>query len=88
MATGPTAVVREFLRALEDLDVDRAMAYTAPEVVYQNMPLPPARGHDAVARQLRTMARYGTDFRAEIHNIASNRGVVLTERTDTLEVGT
>lgn len=87
MATGPTAVVREFLRALEDLDVDRAMTYTAPEVVYQNVPLQPARGHDAVRRQLCTMARYGTGFRAEVHNIASNRGVVLTERTDTLEVG-
>lgn len=88
MATEPTAVVRDFLRALEDLDVDRAMEYAAPTMVYQNVPLPPARGQQEVGRQLRIMAKYGTGFRAETHNIAANNGVVLTERTDTLEIGT
>ncbi|MFG2001029.1 limonene-1,2-epoxide hydrolase family protein [Spirillospora sp. NPDC048911] len=79
--------VQDFLAALEDLDIDRALTYAAPEIVYQNVPLPPARGYQAVERTLRTMGRYGTGFEARIHNIAANGPVVLTERTDVLEAG-
>lgn len=80
-------IVTDFLSALEDLDVDRALGYAAPGIVYQNVPLPPARGVDAVEKTLRTMFRYGSGFEARIHNIASNGPVVLTERTDVLEAG-
>lgn len=80
-------VVRSFLGALELLDIDQALTYTAPDIVYQNVPLPPARGQAAFERQMRTGARFGSGFRAEIHNIAANGSIVLTERTDTLEVG-
>jgi limonene-1,2-epoxide hydrolase len=80
-------IVREFLSALEALDVDRALALAAPGMVYQNVPLPPARGLPAVEKTLRAMTRYGTGFEARIHNIAANGPVVLTERTDVLEAG-
>jgi len=78
--------VTDFLSALEDLDIDRALTYAAPGMVYQNVPLPPARGLPAVEKTLRAMGRYGTGFEARIHNIASNGPAVLTERTDVLEV--
>jgi len=42
--TDPLAVVKAFLSALGDLDIDRALTYTSPDIVYQNVPLPPARG--------------------------------------------
>lgn len=84
---GPIGTVRGFLGALEQLDVDGALAYAAPDMVYQNVPLPPARGVDNVERQLRVLARYGTGFRADIHTIAANGDTVLTERTDVLEAG-
>ncbi len=80
-------VVRSFLGALDRLDIDAAAALLHPDVVYQNVPLPPARGARAVERQLRGMARFGTGFEARIHNIAADGPVVLTERTDVLEVG-
>ncbi|MEV0662959.1 limonene-1,2-epoxide hydrolase family protein [Actinomadura luteofluorescens] len=80
-------IVTDFLAALEDLDVDRALALAAPGMVYQNVPLPPARGLPAVERTLRTMTRYGTGFEARVHNIAATGPVVLTERTDVLERG-
>ncbi|NVI87732.1 limonene-1,2-epoxide hydrolase family protein [Actinomadura sp. BRA 177] len=79
--------VTDFLSALEDLDIDRALTYAAPGIVYQNVPLPPARGLPAVEKTLRGMARYGTGFEARIHNIAANGPAVLTERTDVLERG-
>ncbi|MFB4309186.1 limonene-1,2-epoxide hydrolase family protein [Actinomadura sp. GTD37] len=77
--------VTDFLSALEDLDVDRALTYAAPGIVYQNVPLPPARGLPAVEKTLRAMTRYGTGFEARVHTIAANGPAVLTERTDVLE---
>jgi limonene-1,2-epoxide hydrolase len=86
-ADSPTTTVTAFLAALEELDIDRALTYAAPDIVYQNVPLPPARGVAAFEKQLRTMARYGTGFQARLHNIAADGPVVLTERTDVLEAG-
>jgi limonene-1,2-epoxide hydrolase len=81
------AVVRGFLGALDRLDIDAAIAFLDPTVVYQNVPFPAARGATAVEKQLRGMARYGTGFKAIIHNLAASDGVVLTERTDVIEIG-
>ena len=80
-------VVRDFLRALERLDIDAAVALLDDEVLYQNVPLPPARGRRAVEKQLRALAKYSSGFEARIHNIAADGAVVLTERTDVIEVG-
>lgn len=81
------ATVRAFLEALEDLDIDRAASLLDPEIVYHNVSLPQARGIRAVTGQLRWLAKHGTGFEARIHHIAADGPIVLTERTDVLEVG-
>jgi limonene-1,2-epoxide hydrolase len=43
--------VQTFVAALEALDIERALSLAAPDIVYQNVPLPPARGHAAFAKQ-------------------------------------
>lgn len=80
-------VVHRFLGRLQELDAAGALALCADDVVYQNVPLPPARGRRAVARQLRTMTKVGTGFEVEMVNIAANGPVVLTERIDVLRRG-
>ena len=80
-------VVQDFLGALERLDLDAAAALLDPTVVYQNVPLPPARGRDAVVEQLQFLVRYCAAFEVRHHNIASNGPVVLTERTDIITIG-
>jgi limonene-1,2-epoxide hydrolase len=85
--TAETAVVTEFLGALERLDVDAALELLDPDVEYQNVPLPPARGIDQVAGQLRLLDRYCSAFEARTHHIAANGPVVLTERTDVIGIG-
>lgn len=80
-------VVRDFLAALERLDIDAAADLLAPDVVYQNVPFPPARRKAAVERQLRWLARYGSGFEVTYDNVASEGPVVLTERTDVLVFG-
>ena len=83
--TEPVEVVRAFLGALERLDVDAALELTSDEIVYQNVPLPPARGRTAFEQQIRFLERYCTGFEAEIHHIAADGPtIVLTERTDVL----
>lgn len=81
------SVVRDFLGALERLDIDAAVDLLAADVVYQNVPFPAARGKAAVERQLRWLARYGSGFEVSYDNVAADGPVVLTERTDVLVFG-
>lgn len=80
-------VVEAFLAALGELDVEAALALCADDIVYQNVPLPAARGRRAVEKQLSAMARVGTGFEVQMRNIAANGPVVLTERVDVLRRG-
>lgn len=84
--TAEIEVVEEFLGALQRLDVDAAVELLAPDVVYQNVPFPPAKGRRAVEQQLRGLGRYATGFEAINHHIAASGPVVLTERTDVITV--
>ena len=85
--TDPAEVVRAFLAALDALDVDGLLELTDPDIVYVNRGLPPARGIDAFAKQMRGMTRRATGFEARIHHLATEGDVVLTERTDVIEYG-
>ncbi|NIH79827.1 limonene-1,2-epoxide hydrolase family protein [Amycolatopsis viridis] len=83
----PKSTVTSFLTALEQDDVEGALAFAAPDVVYQNVPLPPARGVAAVEKQLRLLSRYRIGFEVRMHHIAADGPIVLTERTDVLRAG-
>lgn len=80
-------VVERFLDAIERFDIDAAVELLDPAIVYQNVPLPAARGARAVEKQLRWLARYGRAFEVRWHNVAANGPIVLTERTDVLTIG-
>ncbi len=86
-ASDPRAVVEAFIAALERLDIDAALEYAAPDIVYQNVPFPPVRGIAATRRTLKLMERFGTGFEVRMHNLAATGPIVLTERTDVIEVG-
>jgi limonene-1,2-epoxide hydrolase len=86
-ASDPATVVRAFLADLERLDLDAACGHLAPDVVYENVSLPPAQGLGATRRVLGMLTARATGFRAENHRIVADGPVVLTERTDTIELG-
>jgi limonene-1,2-epoxide hydrolase len=79
--------VRAFLRSLEDRNLDRALSLASADVVYQNVPLPPARGAREFEKQMRFFEKVVDRFEARIHHIAADGNVVLTERTDIIERG-
>lgn len=80
------ATVESFFHALEELAPERALALMSDDVVYENVPLPPARGKRAVGFQLRLLAKPLERFEIDTHHIAERDGVVLTERTDTMVI--
>jgi limonene-1,2-epoxide hydrolase len=83
-AESPIEVVQAFLRALEATDLDRAAAYLADDVVYQNVPLPADHGKPAVLKTLKSFQHLFNGFEVQMKNIAEKDGVVLTERVDIL----
>jgi limonene-1,2-epoxide hydrolase len=80
----PIQVVESFLHALEAKDLERAAHFLADDIVYQNVPFPPARGKQAVIKTFEAFGRFVTDFEVRMKNIAARDGVVLTERIDVL----
>jgi limonene-1,2-epoxide hydrolase len=80
-------VVETFLAALARLDVEAVGELLDPDVVYQNVSLPPARGRAATLRVLDSMARPLTGFEIHTHRLAADGPVVLTERTDVAVAG-
>ncbi|MBP2479367.1 limonene-1,2-epoxide hydrolase [Crossiella equi] len=83
----PADTVTALLKATEHRDVAEIVSHLCPDVVYQNMPLPPARGTKAVAKQFGLLHRAFTDVEVHLTNIAANGAVVLTERVDVIRRG-
>jgi limonene-1,2-epoxide hydrolase len=87
-ATDPAAIVKTFLLALQDGELDAALELLAEDVVYTNVSLPTIRGRARVDRVFRPLfERLGGRFRVHFHTIATEGQTVLTERTDALGLG-
>jgi limonene-1,2-epoxide hydrolase len=79
--------VRAFIRSLEERNLEQALSLVSAEVVYQNVPLTPARGVREFEKQMRTFEKMIDRFEVQIHHIAADGPFVLTERTDIIEKG-
>ncbi|MHB8680671.1 MAG: limonene-1,2-epoxide hydrolase family protein [Acidimicrobiales bacterium] len=78
-------VVRNFLNALAQRDIDGAAELLAPDVEYVNVSLPAIVGRDKVRNIFERMSRIqGTGFEVYFHAISEDGDTVLTERTDVL----
>ena len=84
--TSPVTVVREFLEALAEPDTELATSLLSPDIEWLNTGLPTFRG-SRVHGMLRDMERRNVGFDVEIHHIAADGDVVLTDRTDILMKG-
>jgi limonene-1,2-epoxide hydrolase len=80
---GSAAVVRSFLTLLEEGRAEEAVALLSPEVAWCNTGMPTFRGR-RVHAMLRDMERRAVGFRVDLHHIAENGEIVLTDRTDHL----
>ena len=89
--TGTSANARlvvDFLEALADADVERAMDLLSEDAVWINVSLPAVRGRRQIERLMRLgYDRLGARFRVHFHHVAADGGVVITERTDAIGIG-
>ena len=86
-ATGDNVtVVREFLEALAVPDTERALEFLGLDIEWRNTGLPTFRGK-RVFSMLKDMDKRRVGFGVDIHAIAAQGDVVLTDRTDYLWKG-
>ncbi|MFC4125616.1 limonene-1,2-epoxide hydrolase family protein [Nocardia rhizosphaerae] len=83
----PVTVVREFFAAMELGSVDEALDLLDPDIVWKNTGLPTVRGKQRVGGLLRGLNRPQLGFAADMHHIAADGDIVLTDRTDFLRAG-
>lgn len=79
--------VREFFTAMEMGAIGEALELVHPDIVWKNTTLPDVRGAHRVGSLLRGLSRDRFGFSAEIHHIAADGDIVLTDRTDILRFG-
>ena len=79
--------VREFCAAWEARDQERILDSFTEDGVYHNMPMPPAKGKDAIKGLLGMILTPASHVQFEIKHIAANADVVLTERIDSFKIG-
>ncbi|MGH8460069.1 MAG: limonene-1,2-epoxide hydrolase family protein [Stenotrophobium sp.] len=83
----PEDVVTQFLHAIEAKNHARIAALLAPDLSYINVSLPTLKSGPRVARLFEFALEHGVGFEVQIHRIATNGDIVMTERTDMLKLG-
>ena len=78
----PAEIVRAELDAWNRLDVDEAMRYFARDAVWEDVPLEPISGYDAIRKRAEEIVLHTTSAQIEILNLVAAANIVLTERID------
>lgn len=79
--------VNAFIRAIEEKDVDAAVAYLAADVSYENMPMDPIVGADGVAQTLNGFLAAASEVDWQIVEQWEVGDTVLNERVDRFKIG-
>lgn len=81
------SVVAAFIRAVEACDVDAAVTHLHPDVSYENMPITPIVGAEAVASALRSFLDPASEVEWPVLRQVVADGVVFNERLDRFRIG-
>jgi limonene-1,2-epoxide hydrolase len=76
-------IVLNFIQAVNEHDIDKALEFLNAECFYHNIPIEPVTGIEAIRGVLGPMLDVSSKVDWNVHNIAeTSTGNVLTERTD------
>lgn len=82
----PQQVVQAFLHALEELDFDKTMSLSAPDIRWVNVPVTTSTNKEQFAKALRGMLKFVTRFEVQFRDIQERgNGIVYTDRFDVIE---
>jgi len=83
----PQEVVRAFIAAIEAKDIDGATAMVAESISYENMPMAPIVGRDAVASTLAMFLEPATEVEWVTLREMADGAWVMNERLDRFKIG-
>src|SRR5437868_5400943 len=82
----PLETVNAFLAAAAKRDYDTALPLLTEDVEYQNMPITPVKGRDAVKEQLEALLAMGTDSEWKVLTEVASGDIVMNERVDSFTI--
>ncbi len=85
--TDPETVVATFIAAIEAKDIDAAIELLADDVSYENVPMSPIVGKDAVRATLGAFLGAATQVEWPIARQVVAGNVVVNERLDRFQIG-
>lgn len=83
----PAEIVAAFIGAIERKDVDAAIALTAPNISYENMPIDPVVGQAGVSQMLGAFLAPATEVDWQVLSQYEHGKVVVNERLDRFKIG-
>jgi limonene-1,2-epoxide hydrolase len=83
----PLETVNAFMTAAAKRDYDAALPLLTEDVEYQNMPITPVKGREAVKEQLEALLAMGSDSEWKVLNEVASGNVVMNERVDRFQLG-
>ncbi len=87
MAADPADVVARLIAAVEAQDVDAALALVTDDVSYENVPIDPIVGRDAMGATLRGFLAPATEVDWRVLRTVVDGNLVVNERLDRFRVG-
>ncbi len=83
----PSEIVASFIEAIEHKDIDAAAALAAPSISYENMPMQPIVGRDAMVATLEMFLGSANEVDWVIVRQHEVGNVVFNERVDRFQIG-
>ena len=83
----PSQIVNDFITAVEQKDVDTAVALLSDDIRYENMPMDPIIGRDAVAATLRMFLEPASAVEWPVLRETVDGSCVMNERLDRFKIG-
>ena len=83
----PLETVNAFMTAAAKRDYDTALPLLTEDVEYQNMPITPVKGREAVKEQLEALLAMGSDSEWKVLNEVASGNMVMNERVDRFQLG-
>lgn len=80
-------VVQQFVEAIERRDLDAAFELLHPDCEYDNVPIGPVRGHEAIRSILEPMAARSDEIQWPVSRAAEAGPIVFNERIDRFRSG-
>ena len=82
----PLETVNAFMTAAAKRDYDTALGLLTEDIEYQNMPIAPVKGREAVKEQLEALLAMGSDSEWKVLNEVASGNVVMNERVDRFQL--